>query len=470
MRIQEEEVAAPWSYRSHRLRSSCHVSCNILHQLPPEEVIGRKEKYRIPVSKSHIIYTNKPLGMQSLPKDECERSDDSLRSPQRSSSKPAGVGEQVVRDHQFRHQGARAAVFGPEHPSTWSEVQHCRQLLLMLSNQNIRGVHSRGNTLDSSSGVSFRYPNIAGPAYDVLRHGQRNLHGLESDGYMYGPQNLETNAALLANLRWQQSTGYSSSGRYDASVHHALGKPNEARLFREPTLSERIARLRGSTYDDDAALVRDQQLAQQARLVSSLHATKRADSQLSNETRRIGSAVASSYEQISSGQSANLPGKLESSGQASSLVESASRSEESSSGTTTVTVSDALQKIKKPSRPLTSYNIFFKEIRSSIIAEKAAGDRMSFTDMGKLIGAKWKALSDEEKQPYLEKAKVAKSRHKRDMEEYSKRREDIMSSYHSTQLRSVSQDVMNRYYQEHQGHNLAPKRRKQRQKKGETSS
>jgi len=43
------------------------------------------------------------------------------------------------------------------------------------------------------------------------------------------------------------------------------------------------------------------------------------------------------------------------------------------------------------------------------------------TELAKKMGAKWRALTDEEKMPFNEKAKVDKERYLRDMETYKKK-------------------------------------------------
>jgi len=60
-----------------------------------------------------------------------------------------------------------------------------------------------------------------------------------------------------------------------------------------------------------------------------------------------------------------------------------------------------------PKRPLSSYNWFFRHERkrTSEEKEKNGGEsKLSFEDMGKLVGKRWKSLSDEERKCYEEMA------------------------------------------------------------------
>ena len=50
---------------------------------------------------------------------------------------------------------------------------------------------------------------------------------------------------------------------------------------------------------------------------------------------------------------------------------------------------------------------------------KDANPEASFGELGKLVGAAWKALSEEDKKEYNEKAAEDKARYKREMEDYT---------------------------------------------------
>jgi hypothetical protein len=71
-----------------------------------------------------------------------------------------------------------------------------------------------------------------------------------------------------------------------------------------------------------------------------------------------------------------------------------------------------------PKKPPNSYFLFSHEYRPKMKAElEAKGDK---TSVNKALGQKWGAMSEEEKQPYIDKAKIAQAQHKIATEEYTK--------------------------------------------------
>lgn len=55
------------------------------------------------------------------------------------------------------------------------------------------------------------------------------------------------------------------------------------------------------------------------------------------------------------------------------------------------------------------------------ITLKAENPGLSFQDVGRQCGEKWRSLTDEEKAPYVKKAEVDKARYQREMEAYKKK-------------------------------------------------
>lgn len=90
-----------------------------------------------------------------------------------------------------------------------------------------------------------------------------------------------------------------------------------------------------------------------------------------------------------------------------------------------------------PKRPLSGYNLFFKEERVKILVEfskdfdtvhdeeiraiRADADRskVSFQDLGKIIGKRWKALSDKDRRKYDNLAEHDSCRYRNEMDEYN---------------------------------------------------
>ncbi|KAI0270608.1 high mobility group box domain-containing protein [Gloeopeniophorella convolvens] len=70
---------------------------------------------------------------------------------------------------------------------------------------------------------------------------------------------------------------------------------------------------------------------------------------------------------------------------------------------------------KAPKRALSAYMFFSQDWRERI---KAENPDASFGEVGKLLGAKWKELDDDEKKPYIEQAARDKSRAEQEKTDY----------------------------------------------------
>ena len=71
----------------------------------------------------------------------------------------------------------------------------------------------------------------------------------------------------------------------------------------------------------------------------------------------------------------------------------------------------------KPKSPMTAFFLFRKQHHQSI---KDSCGKLSMPDIAKKIGLKWKALTDEEKEPYNVEAQKARAQYKLDLAEYEK--------------------------------------------------
>jgi HMG (high mobility group) box len=109
-----------------------------------------------------------------------------------------------------------------------------------------------------------------------------------------------------------------------------------------------------------------------------------------------------------------------------------------SSGSGAPTVSRRRKKPKGfPKRPLSGYNLFFKDERVKILHEfskdfeavddeeiraiRSDADRakVSFQDLGKIIGKRWKALSEKDRRKYDDLAEHDSCRYRDEMDEYN---------------------------------------------------
>jgi len=72
----------------------------------------------------------------------------------------------------------------------------------------------------------------------------------------------------------------------------------------------------------------------------------------------------------------------------------------------------------KPKRPLTAYMLFCQDKRQEI---KASNPNVSFGEIGKLLGRAWQQLTPDDRKPYEENTKIAKTKYLEDMKEYKEK-------------------------------------------------
>ena len=70
-----------------------------------------------------------------------------------------------------------------------------------------------------------------------------------------------------------------------------------------------------------------------------------------------------------------------------------------------------------PKKPSSAYMMFAKESRGQLVVDNP---HASFGEIGKLMGAQWKSLGEEQKSAWQLKAVADKERYKVAMEEYKK--------------------------------------------------
>ncbi|KAL4255919.1 High mobility group box domain superfamily protein [Pleurotus pulmonarius] len=74
---------------------------------------------------------------------------------------------------------------------------------------------------------------------------------------------------------------------------------------------------------------------------------------------------------------------------------------------------------KAPKRALSAYMFFSQDWRERI---KAENPDAGFGEVGKLLGAKWKEMDDEDKKPYVEQANKDKTRAEEEKNAYDDRK------------------------------------------------
>lgn len=93
-----------------------------------------------------------------------------------------------------------------------------------------------------------------------------------------------------------------------------------------------------------------------------------------------------------------------------------------------------------PKRALSAYNLFFQRERMRVLEE--AGRKVGFEELGKIVGARWKALSSEDRAVYNEQAAELDLRYRKEKEEFEQnRRNRIHASSRSSAANRKSSGV-----------------------------
>ena len=77
-----------------------------------------------------------------------------------------------------------------------------------------------------------------------------------------------------------------------------------------------------------------------------------------------------------------------------------------------------------PKRPLSAYNLFFKEHRPKL--HKEYNEELGFKELGKMIGARWRALSEEERKVYEDGAQADVIRYHKAVDAYNESRRQML--------------------------------------------
>jgi len=125
----------------------------------------------------------------------------------------------------------------------------------------------------------------------------------------------------------------------------------------------------------------------------------------------------------------------------------------------------------RPKRALTAYNLFFKDFREQILADRQKDSRVSadnrgfkldkrkrgcdskmhhgvgFEEMGKIIGQKWKELDDQVRRMYELRAEAEKRRYRDELAEYRMNEKKKMEAKFASFQASLSEETKQRYFE-----------------------
>lgn len=146
----------------------------------------------------------------------------------------------------------------------------------------------------------------------------------------------------------------------------------------------------------------------------------------------------------------------------------------------------------RPKRPLSAYNLFFRKQRELLLRQIPDSDskggsvddnnddedkkpparrnrnpgrpkphgKIKFEEMGKMIGAKWKRLTDHEKEPYHREAAMLKEIYSKEKEKWNERHQQKMSQQRADLENSVDPKIRDRYFASGGGASKSNKKRK----------
>lgn len=81
-----------------------------------------------------------------------------------------------------------------------------------------------------------------------------------------------------------------------------------------------------------------------------------------------------------------------------------------------------------PQRPLSAYNLFFQSERPKILQESASDQhRTTFEELGKVVGQRWRDLSEEKRKEFQKLADVDALRYRKDMDVYDEKQRVLKS-------------------------------------------
>mmetsp|Transcript_9121 Transcript_9121/g.19679 ORF Transcript_9121/g.19679 Transcript_9121/m.19679 type:complete len:193 (-) Transcript_9121:120-698(-) len=120
----------------------------------------------------------------------------------------------------------------------------------------------------------------------------------------------------------------------------------------------------------------------------------------------------------------------------------------------TTTISTTI--LTKPKRPLSAYNLFFKDQRRQIVEAKHSTHLAGgFVGLAKTVAAKWNVLEEDGKVPYQELARIEKLAYKKRLGEW-KRQQRVLKQQAKRRSSTSSQSLVSTELNEKKSSNDSP--------------
>jgi len=121
------------------------------------------------------------------------------------------------------------------------------------------------------------------------------------------------------------------------------------------------------------------------------------------------------------------------------------------------TTPTTMKHAEKPTRPLTAYNLFFHDDKVRLEKECTSGTKLKYTQVAKLVAARWKSLDRDEKNFYEQLAAKDKRRFALEMVQWKLQQEmeaenttnNVENTSRQASQRSISENIIGRTMNEH---------------------
>jgi HMG (high mobility group) box len=83
----------------------------------------------------------------------------------------------------------------------------------------------------------------------------------------------------------------------------------------------------------------------------------------------------------------------------------------------------------KPCRPLSAYNLFFADMRQTLIKEKISSDGIGFSNLARTVSLKWRTTPDSEREKFDVKAKILKAQYMLELQKWESEQQSTANAH-----------------------------------------